>query len=66
MIFLFLNLINPLPPIPLSSQNLIYANIRRTFTPLWRRRRNFDRHQTIFNEGEKPKYYYQVVEGRIN
>ncbi|MCQ4139451.1 Crp/Fnr family transcriptional regulator [Chryseobacterium sp. EO14] len=25
----------------------------------------FDRHQTIFNEGEKPKYYYQVVEDRI-
>lgn len=26
---------------------------------------SFDRNETIFNEGEKPKYYYQVVEGRI-
>ncbi|OVE55528.1 Crp/Fnr family transcriptional regulator [Chryseobacterium mucoviscidosis] len=26
---------------------------------------SFDRNETIFNEGEKPKYYYQVVKGRI-
>lgn len=25
----------------------------------------FGRHHTIFNEGDKPQYYYQVVEGRI-
>ncbi|KQT35701.1 hypothetical protein ASG22_01390 [Chryseobacterium sp. Leaf405] len=24
-----------------------------------------DPHQTIFNEGDTPKYYYQIVEGRI-